>query len=167
MYVDNEHYQNIGDWVWKRKVGWGKISFDSEAEYEWASILKNLSFNNMEKVGEKKLCGKNFLSNSEIRFEYYQNGVHSSYPDFVMKDKKGRIHLFEVKSVNVSNAAQFNTDEYKSKINALKACYKRCSELTDHVYYLPVLKNDVWQITRYDKGVEQTITKNQFLLDLV
>ena len=192
VYVDNEHYQNISDWVWRRKDGSDKFSFDSEAEREWASVLKDLSHDETDSsvIGEpnpeygqlrldgkeepkllnaskKYLWGKNFLANSEIKFEYYLNGVHASYPDFVMKDKKGRIHLFEVKSVNVSNAAQFNTDEYKSKINALKACYKRCSELTDHVYYLPVLKNDVWQITRYDKGVEQTITKNQFLLDLV
>lgn len=162
MYVDNEHYQNIGDWVWKRKDGSDKFSFDSEAEREWASILKDLSHNDMEKVGEKYLWGKNFLSNSEIRFEYYQNGIHSSYPDFVMKDKKGRIHLFEVKSVNVSNAAQFDSEEYKNKVLVLKACYKRCSELTDYHYYLPVQRDDVWRITHISGGKEELLSKDGF-----
>ena len=163
MYVDNEHYQNIGDWVWKRKDGSDKFSFDSEAEREWASILKDLSHSDIESIGEKYLWGKNFLSNSEIKFEYYQNGVHSSYPDFVMKDKKGRIHLFEVKSVNVSNAAQFDSEEYKNKVLALKTCYKRCSELTDYHYYLPVQRDDVWRITHIAGGKEELLSKDGFL----
>ncbi|MBP5503317.1 MAG: DEAD/DEAH box helicase family protein [Bacteroidales bacterium] len=162
MYVDNEHYQNIGDWVWKRKDGSDKFSFDSEAEREWASILKDISRNDIESIGEKYLWGKNFLSNSEIKFEYYQNGIHSSYPDFVMKDKHGRIHLFEVKSVNVSNSAQFDSDDYKNKVLALKACYKRCSELTDYHYYLPVQRDDVWQITHIVGGTEELLSKDGF-----
>ena len=188
-YVDNEHYQNINDWVWRRKDGSDKFSFDSEAEREWASILKDVSLRGeteFTEVGDlnplygqmktdntpepkrlnaenKYLWGKNFLPNSEIKFEYYQNGIHSSYPDFVMKDKKGRIHLFEVKSVNVSNAAQFDSDEYKGKILALKECYKQCSKLTNYNFYLPVLKEEVWQITKISNGNEETITKEKFL----
>ena len=188
MYVDNEHYQNIGDWVWRRKDGSDKFSFDSEAEREWASILKDLSRNEMDEVAIGKpnphygqfrtdgtpepfrlsdesiyLWGKNFPTNSEIKFEYYLNGIHASYPDFVMKEREGWIHLFEVKSVNVSNAAQFDSNEYKSKVLALKACYKRCSELTDYFFYLPVLKDDVWQITRFFRGTEDTIPKERFI----
>ena len=117
-------------------------------------------------VRNKYLWGKNFLANSEIKFEYYQNGKHASYPDFVMKDKLGRIHLFEVKSVNVSNAAAFDGDEYKSKVLALKECYKRCSELTGYVYYLPVLKDEVWQITRIVGGQAEEISKETFLQSL-
>jgi type III restriction enzyme len=191
VYVDNEHYQNIGDWVWRRKDGSDKFSFDSEAEREWASILKDISHEDIDKteVGEpnpyyghfrvggkaepkllnaenKYLWGKNFLRNSEIRFEYYQNGVHFSYPDFVMKDKKGRIHIFEVKSVNVSKAAQIDGEEYKSKILALKDCYKRCSVLTGYCYYLPILKDEVWQITLIADGKESCITKDSFVKSL-
>ncbi|MBQ2174550.1 MAG: DEAD/DEAH box helicase family protein, partial [Alphaproteobacteria bacterium] len=128
LYVDNENYQNISDWVWKRKDGNDKFSFDSEAEREWASILKDISHNDTDStvVGEpnpnygqmrtdgtlepqwinsenKYLWGKNYTTNSEIKFEYYLYGIHSSYPDFVMKDKHGNIHLFEVKSVNISS----------------------------------------------------------------
>lgn len=188
MYVDNEHYQNIGDWVWRRKDGSDKFSFDSEAEREWASILKDLSRNEIDEVAigksnplygqfrtdgtpepyrlsdeSKYLWGKNFPANSEIKFEYYLNGIHASYPDFVMKEREGWIHLFEVKSVNVSSSAQFDSDEYKSKLFALKACYKRCSELTDYFFYLPVLKDDVWQITRFFRGREDTIPKERFI----
>lgn len=79
-----------------------------------------------------------------------------------MKDSKGRIHLFEVKSVNVSNAAQFDSEEYKAKIKALKACYIRCSELTGYIYYLPIQKDDDWQITRIENGSVETISKSKF-----
>ena len=79
-----------------------------------------------------------------------------------MKDSKGRIHLFEVKSVNLSNDAQIDSEEYKAKINALKACYKRCSELTDYIYYLPVQKDEEWHITRIEKGSEEIISKVTF-----
>ena len=50
MYADNQHYVNISDWVWKRKDGHDRFSFDSEAEREWASILKDLSRDEMDKV---------------------------------------------------------------------------------------------------------------------
>ena len=182
LYVDNQHYQNIADWVWKRKDGNNKFSFDSEAEREWAYQLQSVQIDidttptgplnplagHLKTDGTvepkrtadepKFLWGKNFLMNSEIKFEYYLNGLHFSYPDFVLKDTFGRIHLFEVKSVNVSNESQFDSQDYKLKINALRACYLRCSELTEHYFYLPLLKGDVWQITRFHKGSEDTIT---------
>lgn len=183
LYVDNQNYQNIAEWVWKRKDSSSdKFSFDSDAEREWASKLAMLSdetdktavgplnphFGQFRTDGtaeperltndEKYLWGKNFLMNSEIKFEYYLNGIHASYPDFILKDAFGRIHLFEVKSVNVSNREQFDAMEYKEKINELKKCYKRCSELTGHYFYLPVLKEEIWQITRFQNGVEDTIT---------
>ena len=190
MCADNQHYVNISDWVWKRKDGHDRFSFDSEAEREWASILKDLSRDEMDKVevGEfnpdykqgqlrtdgttepirfsdesKFLWCKNFLMNSEIRFEYYLNGVHNSYPDFVMEDRQGYLHLFEVKSVNVSNASQFDSEEYKTKVNALKECYKQCSKLTDYAFYLPVLKDETWHIYRYLKGEEDTLSKEGFI----
>ena len=182
LYVDNQHPQLIGEWVWIRKDGKKIFSFDSDAEWEWASMLATLN-NETDKAAvgtlntrygqfridgtaepkrltndEKYLWGKNFLMNSEIKFEYYLNGIHASYPDFVLKDTFGRIHLFEVKSVNVSNKEQFNAAEYKEKINELKKCYKHCSELTKHYFYLPILKDDTWQITRFCNGVEDVIT---------
>lgn len=188
-YTDNQNYVNISDWVWKRKDGRDKFSFDSEAEREWASVLKEVSRSDggTIKVGEpnpkyvfgqlrldgtpepkylstsdKYLWGKNYLANSEIKFEYYLDGIHSSYPDFVMKDKYGQIHLFEVKSVNVSGQKIIDKDEYNSKINALKECYRYCSKLTGYFYYLPVLDGEDWQITRFKDGKEVMMTESQF-----
>lgn len=192
MYADNmDNYLRISDWVWKRKDGGNKFSFDSEAEKDWAEILKDISDNSFGKteVGEpnphyrqirtdgtieperlsdesKHLWGKNFLVNSEICYEYYLNGLHSSYPDFIMKDKKGRLHIFEVKSVNDSNAIRVNPEEYKDKIRALKECYRQCSKLLDYYFYLPVLKEDCWHITRFYKGNEDTITDDMFTQEL-
>ncbi len=186
VYTDNEHYNHIYNWVWKKKESSSdKFSFDSEAESDWAEVLKNIAdkAGGVTKVGErnpnfgqmrtdgtieperlsdesKALWGKNFLTNSEIKFEYYLDGTHFSYPDFVMKDKQGRIHLFEVKSVNVSNSADFDTEEYKRKIRALEECYKQCSLLTNQIFYLPVQNNDVWQIKRFINGEETNITKD-------
>ncbi len=198
MYTDNGYYENISDWVWRRKESSQKFAFDSEAEQEWACILKDLAKDDTiepspQRVGKrvlvgkknpnagqyktdgtiedeklnpsnKYLWGKNFISNSEIKFEYCLGGIHSSYPDFVMEDCFGRIHLFEVKSVNISNAtpAAFDSEEYKRKMNELISCYKQASILTGHIFYLPVRKGEDWIITRLLSGVESTLTRDQF-----
>lgn len=172
--IDNENYQNIANWVWMRKDGSDKFSFDSEAEREWANVLVNLSNNDKIKRAKssdelfesKFLWGKNFLANSNIRYEYYADGIHSSYPDFIMKDTQNRIHIFEVKSVNKSNKIDIDKETYEAKIISLKECYKACSQKIDYIFYLPILKNEQWQIKRYYKGVEETISKDEFIKSL-
>ena len=80
----------------------------------------------------------------------------------VFKDKKGRIHIFEVKSVN-GNGAAFDPQEYEDKINELKECYKAASaKLKDHLFYIPIKDGDNWQIFRYKDGQEMSMTKQQF-----
>jgi len=108
------------------------------------------------------LWGKNYVPNSAIKFEYYLGALHSSYPDFVMKDSFGRIHIFEVKSVNEGHKIGFDNNIYKSKIVELKKAYKQASVLTNQLFYLPLTKNDVWQITRYHKGEEKTLSIDEF-----
>lgn len=71
-----------------------------------AARRKNL-FGEIESdfIGETKnvyMWGKNYVSNSAIKFEYYMGVKHSSYTDFIMKYNFGRVHIFEVKSVNIS-----------------------------------------------------------------
>ena len=189
-YMDNGNYINIGNWVWKRRDGADKFSFDSEAEREWADVLKDLStqaintltvgkikknkiagekniFGEIETdktINEKEiyLWGKNFVSNSSIKFEYYLGALHSSFPDFVMKDNFGRIHIFEVKSVNQSGAYNFDNNIYKAKIAELKNCYKHASILTEQIFYLPVIDKDIWNITRFHNGEEKTISIDEF-----
>lgn len=189
-YTDNGHYVNIGDWVWKRRDGAERFSFDSEAERDWADILKDLSakaarsltvgkvrknefagtanlFGEMETDTitdgtEIYLWGKNYVPDSAIKFEYYLGAQHSSYPDFVMKDKFGRIHIFEVKSVNKSGAYDFDNNIYKAKIAELKKCYKQASLLTDQIFYLPIVEGDIWKITRLLKGEERTLSIDEF-----
>ena len=189
MYVENGNYVNICDWVWKRNDGADRFSFDSEAEREWASILQKISKDNIKKIttgkdnpnkgitnlfGEtepdrleeydKYLWGKNYISNSDIKFEYYLDGKHSSYPDFVLVDNKDRVHIFEVKSVNFSNNqnANFDSEAYKRKVDELKNCYLVASSLTNQIFYLPVLRNEVWNIIRLKDGVEKKMTQEQF-----
>lgn len=114
---------------------------------------------------QKYLWGKNYIPNSDIKFEYYLNGIHASYPDFIMKDSYNRIHIFEVKSVNLSNNLPLGFDKksYENKINEIKKCYQYASKITNQIFYLPVLKEDVWQITMLKDGNIETITKDQFI----
>lgn len=183
FYSDNGNHQNISNWVWKRRDGAVKFAFDSEAERDWAEILKELASDNKtekvtigedsqtefivsEKVSGKDimLWGKNYVGNSEIKFEYYLGARHSSFPDFVMKDAFGRINIFEVKSMNISNSMPAGFDEsiYKAKVAELKKAYRQASALTDQIFYLPITKNDVWEITQYVSGNEATLSLDQF-----
>lgn len=183
-YFDNKNYVNISNWIWKRKDGKDKFSFDSEAERAFASILQNLvgSNNTIKKVTlgkisngveklsflddlesqQKYLWGKNYLQNSEIKFEYYLNGIHSSYPDFIMKDSYNRFHLFEVKSVN-SGKFDIDREEYIRKVQELEKCYLQASKLTGYLFYIPKLENDVWQIKRFKNGEEETLSEEMFI----
>ena len=172
-YTDNGNYENIANCVWQKKAGNNKFSFDSEAEREWASILKDLSKEGIANLSKQQpemfkedediyLWGKNYTPNSVIKFEYYMGGIHSSYPDFVMKDKKGRIHIFEVKSVNEGHKIGFDNNIYKAKIQALKEAYKQASKITKQIFYLPLTKDDVWQITKFENGEEETWSQSQF-----
>ena len=97
----------------------------------------------------------------------YDSGVHASYPDFLLKDRNGRIHLFEVKSVNVADSSNIDKEEYEAKVRRLKECYRACSrKLPGYLFYLPLLKGDMWQITRFRLGVEDLITEEEFLQSL-
>ena len=190
FYIDNENYLNIANWVWKKRNGSDKFSFDSEAEREWASVLKDLSLENdkavkkvicgknnpnaqtllkgmlPEKINptEKFLWGKNYVANSDIKYEYYFNGIHASYPDFIMMDNYGRIHIFEVKSVNLSNSISSGFDgiQYKEKMTELENCYQAASKLTGHIFYLPIQKDGEWHIIRYLNGEKENLSEEQF-----
>lgn len=179
-YADNGNYKRIDDWVWKRKDGQKKFSFDSYAEQAWAEFLSDCK-SNIKKVQTSKdgdptfgedfepqkeyrvLWGKNFPFNSGIKYEYYMNGIHTSYPDFVMKDKHGGIHIFEVKSINKASDSKIDAQEYEDKVHALKECYRYCSKLTGYSFYLPVLKDDNWEIIRFESGNEDTLSEDQFI----
>jgi len=191
-YTDNGYYIIIGNWVWKRKDSANKFSFDSDAEKDWADILKELSQKAFTpitigkikkkeytgnknvlgeiitdaKINEKEifLWGKNYVPNSPIKFEYYMIAKHTSYPDFIMKDKFGRIHIFEVKSVNKSNKYNFDKDIYEAKAEELGKCYKQASKITNQIFYLPIRgNNDDWQIKRFYQGEEDTIDEDMFI----
>ena len=168
-FIDSNNHHEIEDWIWCRKESESTtFSFDSDAEREWAHYLSKIAMREAAEVAqitddeERYLWGKNFPYNSDIKYEYYSDGIHKSYPDFVMKDKRGKIHIFEVKSIN-GNGAGFSPEEYEAKINLLKECYKAASsKLSNHIFYIPIKDGDNWQIFRYIDGQESLITKQQF-----
>ncbi|MCQ2595922.1 MAG: DEAD/DEAH box helicase family protein [Treponemataceae bacterium] len=174
-FIENANNLTLDDWIWCRKDRETDFSFDSEAEKKWAELLKDIRSNSIGTAAKNEnalfedsrfLWGKNFPLNSEIKYEYYLDGVHSSYPDFVMKDKNGHIHIFEVKSVNKSSSINIDEEEYKNKVNALKACYKAASKKTGHIFYFPILDKSTWKITKYENGAETVIDKSQFIASL-
>lgn len=111
------------------------------------------------------LWGKNYVANSPIKFEYYLGALHSSYPDFVMKDSFDRVHIFEVKSVNISAnmVGGFDNNIYKTKLEELKKAYKQASKLTDQIFYLPILRDENWRIFQYVEGSERLLSKDEFV----
>ena len=171
-FVENQNSLTLDDWIWYRKDFCTDFSFDSEAEKKWAEVLKDIRSSSIGTCTKKQselfetsrfLWGKNFPLNSQIKFEYYLDGIHSSYPDFVMKDKNGKIHIFEVKSVNKSSSQNIDEEEYEKKVNAIKDCYNEASKKTGHIFYIPVLEKSSWQITRFSAGKGENITKDEFI----
>ncbi len=174
-FIENAKNITLDDWIWCRKDKKTDFSFDSDSEKKWAELLKDIRSSFIEKTERKEkelfedsrfLWGKNFPLNSEIKYEYYLDGIHSSYPDFVMKDKNGQIHIFEVKSVNKSTSINIDEEEYERKVKALKSCYQEASKKTGHIFYLPIYDKDIWKIYRYKNGVEDSIDKSEFVASL-
>lgn len=173
-----EHQLDIDNWIWKLEDNsFNEFSFDSQAEYEWCKILNNLKSLNIngENIIKKikiksykfnkdiSLYGKNYIYNSQIKFQYSSNGIYNSYPDFIMKDYKNNIHIFEVKSVNKSSSINIDEEEYNKKVNILKECYKHSSRLLPYLFYLPIKKNDNWQIFLYKNYKEKIISLESFI----
>lgn len=169
-YLETDQSRGISTWVWRRKDNSDeKFSFDSAAEGLWADVLRDCETKvsdisaNSEDGQHLFLWGKNFPANSDIHYQYYDDGLHYSYPDFVLKDKRGRIHVFEVKSLEKTTARMIDEEEYKSKVSVLQEFYKHCSaKVKNHIFYLPILYDDNWQIFRYENGNENTISVQQF-----
>lgn len=167
-YTETEQTKKIASWVWQRKDDAGdSFTFDSEAERLWADVLKDCEKDMAKTVnllGEARyLWGKNFPVSSEIKYQYYLHGYHDSFPDFVMEDNAGRIHVFEVKSVNRSSGQMIDAAEYKEKVAALRTFYRHCSaKVSGHLFYLPILEGNNWHILRYKDGEELPMSEKQF-----
>lgn len=181
-YTESRYFEKINNWIWARSDKNTQFSFDSESEKEWIKILMGIVSNydgvanqsliksieiskivdNKKEMVKKYMIGKNFLTNSEIKYEYYLHGIHCSYPDFIMKDSQDRIHIFEVKSLNKSNLLNIDYDEYKEKIEALKECYKYSSKLTGYYFYIPIKDGSTWRIYQMNSGNEVIMNINDF-----
>ena len=107
--------------------------------------------------------GKNYYPNSELYFEYFDGVVKRSYPDFILKDKAGNIHIFEVKSLNQSLRFNINTEEYDLKIRNIAECYKYVSKITSYTLYIPIQVNAGWIIEKFHKGISERIVKDQLV----
>jgi type III restriction enzyme len=141
FYENKNCYVRIGNWVWE-KQGNKDFYFDSEAEKDFAEKLLDLNL---------PLWGKNYYPNSNVKFDYCLGEKHSSFPDFILKDSSGKIHIFEVKSVIKGNA-NIDEEEYENKIRELKKCYKQASKITGQIFYLPIQDNEGWVIWKIENG---------------
>ena len=130
FYNESGFRFSADSWMWESEDD--EICLDSEAEKEWARILKKLAkecAKSIEINGDRiYLFGKNFIEKSNVKYEYYDTKKRVSYPDFIFKDKCNRVHIFEVKSVNKSKGQMIESNEYKEKIERLKVAYIRASK---------------------------------------
>ena len=167
MYIKDSKYPlTVQNSVWNNGDKIGNFTFDSMAEVEWLSLLLNDGFK-IKKIPlsdnkEVLLVGKNYLPNSDIKYEYYNNyGRHFSYPDFILKNENDEYFLFEVKSLNESSSLNISTDEYTQKINALLEFYKAVSEKVDHFFCFPIKTGDTWNIHCFYRGQEHLLDYSQ------
>ncbi len=153
-FYDNGHTVTVDDWIWFTDDE--EYSFDSDAEKSFFKILNGL---------RKKCCkfieidaervylfGKNFIDKSNIKYDYYHTRKHTSYPDFIFKDKKDKVHIFEVKSINKSSSYELDDEFYKEKIEKIKKAYIYASKMTGYIFYLPIQNGDDWQIWKCENG---------------
>ncbi|MCQ2199586.1 MAG: DEAD/DEAH box helicase family protein [Paludibacteraceae bacterium] len=167
-YTPTDFKRNLDEWVWSKKSD-DKFSFDSESEEEWIhkllsrEVKKYIKVVNVGGKDEILLVGKNFLENSEIKYEYYSSGRHFSYPDFVLKDIYDRIHIFEVKSLNMSNSLSIDSEEYRDKVSTLKDFYTEVSRKVDHYFYLPIKHNNEWHVWVMKGGICEHKTFDEFV----
>lgn len=174
--ISEGNYTLITSWVWKktREDAEGEkkeFSFDSAAERLWAEKLKDLASSVVKTEEdflkeEVSLWGKNFLPNSEVKFEYYNFGLHNSYPDFVLVDKFDRVHIFEVKSFEARGDIGIDESTYKEKVDCLKEAYKAASKLTKQFFYIPIRQYDKWTIYAFKDGKETKMTTDEFEADI-
>lgn len=158
LYVKNNEYSlTINNTVWDNDDPVANFTFDSDSEREWLNKLLNGGFKIKEipLSNDKQiyLIGKNYLPNSDIRYEYYNDdGRHFSYPDFVMKSEKDEYFIFEVKSLNQSSSLNINKGNYKNKISSLEELYQAVSSKIDNYFCLPIKIGDTWNILCFYKG---------------
>ncbi len=166
LYFQNKKYslQDVKG-VWNNGSDMREFTFDSDSEKKWLyKMLQDFSIKKISLDEEKDilLVGKNYLQNSEIKYEYYADGSHFSYPDFVLKDKYDRIFLFEVKSMNISSSLQIDTKVYQEKVEILKDLYSKVSSKVEHYFCLPILNVKSWTVHCYYKGVHYELKEDQF-----
>lgn len=166
LYFQNEKYslQDVKG-VWNNGSDMREFTFDSDSEKKWLyKMLQDFKIKKISLDEEKDilLVGKNYLQNSEIKYEYYADGSHFSYPDFVLKDKYDRIFLFEVKSMNNSSSLQIDTKVYEEKVRILKDLYLKVSSKVDHYFCLPIVSGDNWTVYCFHNGNTYKLNYDQF-----
>ncbi|MBQ3682785.1 MAG: DEAD/DEAH box helicase family protein [Succinimonas sp.] len=165
-YSKNDSYQlQLSKWVWVNDDKYSNFSFDSEAEREWIHIL--LDNDCMDKIKEIRgvlMIGKNFLPNSNLRYQYYSDGLHYSYPDFILKNKRDEYFIFEVKSFNKSSKLNIDETDYINKVEELMKFYEQVSKvLADYYFCFPIKDGDTWNVHYYKSGKHTKVGLSNFV----
>ena len=162
FFSANEHHTDmefLEEWAWQKEGE--RFCFDSKAEIEWIRIISKCAKKGLIKTvvinGEKTaLFGKNYPYNSGIKFEYYLNGRHFSYPDFVLKDTDEQIHIFEVKSVDSFGSGD---NDYTRKISEIEKIYKAISKkegMRGYHFWIPIKQEGSrWVVKCYANGKDR------------
>ncbi|MBQ0105428.1 MAG: DEAD/DEAH box helicase family protein, partial [Armatimonadetes bacterium] len=100
-FYSSDFTVDLEKWIWERYDKNTEFAFDSKAERLWCDKLKDLCMEENRKtqkrIGKNQYMdmvstdrvfyfGKNYTVNSQIKYDYFNNEVHQSYPDFIMVD---------------------------------------------------------------------------------
>lgn len=150
---------NIDDGVWEifSNDYDDEFHFDSKAEEKFLKVLKRT---------KNTIWARNFYPNSDISFQYINQTIKKSYPDFVLVDKNAVNHIFEVKRFSKSNnLLMSNIDEisYKQKVKALKKAYLYASKITKQIFYIAIYEGENLSIFKYEAGSEVILSSSELI----
>ena len=141
----------------------GKAKNSDYRRFRIKTVKNANDYDSMREILERRFThGLKEIKEIQERKLEFSGGKFSNFPDFIMMDSYGRIHIFETKSLNKSSSMNFDTNDYEDKVNALKKCYEAASKLVDYYFYIPVLENSKWQIHKMHNGSYELISLNTF-----
>lgn len=140
-----------------------EFPLESKAESDFYNSVISY-FKNKNSCNDIKIFGKNFYlldPDHAIKYGYVNDGIKTTYPDFIIKIKK-YIYIVEVKSnVEAGKFSPERAKEYQIKYESINEAYTATSKkITDYFFVVAIKENDKsknnWTIFKSYKGIQKT-----------
>ena len=172
--IINDDVNNNCYWPYNRKDTTNReFPLESRAEKDFFDDVA-MYFNYSHNPNDIKIFGKNFYlsnHNNAIKYGYVNNGIRTTYPDFIIQIKN-IFYIIEIKSnVKMGRFDQEQEKKYHQKYEAIIEAYKATSKKIPQYVFAVVIKEDkkdenVWTIHKSINGkqtkMEHTTISNLF-----